>query len=374
MRSRVYELKSHGQSLWLDYIDRNLVLRGELKRMIEEDGLSGITSNPTIFKTAIERTNAYDEGCRRLTREGKNPEEIYDELTREDISMSADMLQPIFDETNGRDGYCSIELLPRLAYDTPGSIREAERLVGLIGKENVMVKVPGTDLGLEAIRRLTAEGINVNITLLFSPDQYVKVANAYIEGVGDLIKQGGDPGKVFSVASFFLSRIDTKVDKELDRMAEESREQAKILGRMRGSAAIATAKVAYGRFRKIFSSDRFRELEARGAEIQKVLWASMSTKDPFYSDVKYVGALIGPDTVVTVPVSTLAAMRDHLMVEDTLELGLEGAPSILAKLGEAGIDLDRIYANLQKEGVGAFEKSYQEVLQALVGKRRQLAA
>ncbi|MHB0976593.1 MAG: transaldolase [Candidatus Aquicultorales bacterium] len=374
MRSRVFQLGEHGQSVWMDYLDRDLIEDGSLDRMMKEDGVSGVTSNPTIFKEALKKSARYDSPIRRLAGEGRSPGEMYDLLVREDVALAADILRPLYDRTGGEDGYVSLELVPSLAYDAKGSVKEAERLNASVARENVIFKVPGTEPGLDAVRSLTASGIKVNITLLFSPERYSRVAEAYLDGISGLLDRGGDARRVFSVASFFLSRIDTKVDRMIDRMMKEAPDKADVLYGMRGSAAIATAKTAYGRYQTVFSSGRFQKLRAWGARKQKVLWASMSAKDPEFSDVKYVAALIGPDTIATVPQTTLEAMRDHLMIEETLELGLDAAPSILERLASAGIDLPGVYEELEREGVAAFQDSYEEVIDILTRKSKESAA
>jgi len=374
-KTRAYKLKEYDQSLWLDFIERKLITSGELKQMIEEDGLSGLTSNPTIFKSALSGGTEYDEACRTLMRRDTWNEEIYDVLSREDIAMAADVLRPVYDQTKGDDGFASIEVLASYAYDVETTISEANRLTGQVDKDNVLVKVPGTPEGVEAFRRLIASGRKINVTLLFSPDQYEKIANAYIEGLEELDRSGGDLHEVASVASLFLSRIDTKVDRQIDAMKEAAGEAERAeLDRLRGTAAISTAKVSYRKFKEIFNSSRFARLKDKGARVQKPLWASMSTKDPSYSDVKYVEALIGPRTVITVPKQTLEAMRDHLVAGPTLEEGIEEAQYSLKRIQEVGIDLTGIYENLQKEGVELFDKSYRELLIVLDDKREQLLA
>lgn len=373
-KTKVYDLKNFGQSLWLDFIERKLIASGELRRMVEDDGLAGLTSNPTIFKAALEGSTEYDESCRSLMRQNAGSEAIYDQLTREDIATAADVLKPVYDETGGADGFASIEVLASYARDIEMTIAEARRLFGQVGRDNVMVKVPGTPEGAQALRRLTGEGHNINVTLLFSVEQYERIANAYIDGLEMFAQSGGDLRGVVSVASFFLSRIDTKVDAELDRLKESADVPAEACDRLRGTAAIATAKATYERFAEIFGSERFQRLREKGARVQRPLWASMSTKDPSYPDTKYVQALIGPDTVVTVPKTTLVAMRDHLEVKSTLQEGIEEATRALGRFEEVGIDLRGIYEGLQVEGIGLFDRSYSELLRTLDAKRGQLMA
>ncbi|HZD58837.1 MAG TPA: transaldolase [Anaerolineae bacterium] len=374
-KTRAYELKRYGQSLWLDFIERGLITSGELKQMVEDDGLSGLTSNPTIFKEALSGGTEYDQSCRVLFQQGRSNPEIYDILTREDIQMAADVLHPVYDATGGDDGYACIEVLASYAYDVEMTIREVNRVATQTARDNVLVKVPGTPEGVHAFRDLIASGKKINVTLLFSPEQYERIANAYIEGLEELDKKGGDLRQVASVASLFLSRIDTKVDKQIDKMRETASETERSeLDTLRGTAATSTAKVTYQKFKEIFGAERFQRLKEKGARVQRPLWASMSTKDPAYSDVKYVEALIGPDTVVTVPKKTLAAMRDHLVVRPTLEEGAEEAQSNLKRIKEVGIDLEGSYEDLQKEGVELFDTSYNELLSALDEKRVQLLA
>jgi len=374
-KTRAYELKRYGQSLWLDFIERKLITSGELKQMVEEDGLGGLTSNPTIFKNALRGGTEYDNSCRNLMRQGISNAEIYDILTREDIEMAAGVLRPVYDATGGGDGFACIEVLASYAYDIETTVKEANRLFTQTRRDNVMVKVPGTPEGVDAFRRLIAGGKKINVTLLFSPGQYERIANAYIEGLEEFDKSGGDLKQVSSVASLFLSRIDTKVDKQIDAMKETAGETERDeLDALRGTAAVLTAKVAYQKFKEIFASERFRKLKEKGARVQRPLWASMSAKDPAYSDVKYVEALIGPETVVTVPMETLAAIRDHLVAEPILEERIEEAQTSLKRIEEVGIDLSAIYEGLQKEGVELFDKSYKELLSTLDDKREQLLA
>jgi transaldolase len=365
----ILKLNSYGQSIWLDFIHRGMLTSGELQRLIEEDGLRGVTSNPSIFEKAIIETHDYDDAIRSLVREGKEAEEIYEELAVEDVRATADLFRPVFDRTGGRDGFVSLEVSPFLARDTPGTINEARRLWNSVGRPNVLIKVPGTLEGLPAIRQLISEMINVNVTLLFGIPRYEAVAEAYIEGLEKIAEQGRPLEKVASVASFFLSRIDVLVDPLLDKKMAEGGPAADIAGSLQGEVAIASAKVAYQKWKEIFAGQRFERLAALGAKAQRVLWASTSTKNPAYSDVKYVEALIGPETVNTVPMATLNAYRDHGNPAPRLEEGVEEASRCLKRLGEAGIDLDAVTQQLVEEGIGKFATPFKKLIETLEKKR-----
>jgi len=360
-------LHKYGQSIWLDYIRRSLITSGELKRLVQEDGLRGVTSNPTIFEKAIAGSTDYDEDLRALLAE--NPQAaapvLYELLALEDIRMAADILRPVYDETNGADGFISVEVSPHLAHDTKGTILEAKRLNALIARPNVMIKVPATLEGIPAIEDLIAEGVNVNITLMFSLRHYEAVAHAYIRG----LERCSDPRKVSSVASFFVSRVDTMVDRALEKHGSA---QAKNL---LGKIAVANSKIVYRRFREIFYGEPFSSLRKRGARVQRPLWASTGTKNPAYSDVLYVEELIGPDTVNTLPPATLNAFRDHGRVRAaTVEKGSEEAESALTRLKELRIDLDAVAEQLQVDGVAAFAASFDQLLAALGEKRKSILA
>jgi transaldolase len=367
MANRTQSVKAFGQSFWLDNIHRREIHDGTIKRLIDEDGISGITSNPTIFMKAVSSGSDYDEQIRILSQEGKDARAIYYRITLDDIREAGTLLKPVFEQTNGEDGFVSIELNPQHAFDTEKSIAEAQQILPEIGLPNIMVKVPGTPQGAAAVRQLIAGGHNVNITLLFSPEHYRRVALAYIEGLEARAQQGKDLSNVHSVASFFLSRIDTKVDKQLD--AIDSSEALSL----RGSTAIAVAKVTYAIFKELFFSPRFKRLQEKGAQIQRPLWASTSTKDPRYRDVKYVEALIGKFTVNTLPPETITAFRDHGEAQLTLEQGIQDASSILKSIEAAGISLKNVYQELQDEGVKAFEKSYLDLLRSIEEKAKVLA-
>ena len=357
------ELQKAGQSIWLDYIRRNLITCGELKRLVDA-GLRGVTSNPTIFEKAIAGSTDYDEALRRTLNSNPNLDTaaLYESLTIEDIQMAADVLRPVYDATGGADGFVSFEVSPDLAYDTLGTISEARRLWKKIGRPNVMIKVPATDAGIFAIETLIGEGVNVNVTLMFSLAHYEAVAQAYVRG----IEKNKNPKGVASVASFFVSRVDTMVDRQLEQNGSPE-----ALA-MRGKTGIANCRNVYRRFEEIFESARFKKLAEKGAKVQRPLWASTGTKNPAYSDVLYVNELIGAHTVNTVPPATLEAFRDHGTVKEMLKSNLTDAQKVLAKVQALGVDLEAVTATLQQQGVELFANSYKQLLQALEEKRRKL--
>jgi transaldolase/glucose-6-phosphate isomerase len=362
--NRLRALQGCGQSIWLDYIRRSFITSGDLKRLVEEDGLGGVTSNPTIFDKAIAGSDDYDDGLRRtLSAEPRiETRTLFERLAVEDVQMAADVLRPVYDRTEGGDGFVSIEVSPQLADDTAGTMNEARRLWKAVGRPNLMVKVPATKEGLPAIEGLLAEGLNINITLMFSLAHYEAVVQAFLRGMA----KAADPRRVASVASFFVSRVDTKVDRALDTIGTP---EAKAL---RGKAAVANARHVYRRFREIFYGEPFAALKKKGARVQRPLWASTSTKDPAYSDVLYVEELIGPDTINTTPPSTLNAFRDHGEVRPTLETGQAEAEEALGRLARLGIDLGTVGEELLNEGVAAFAESYDKLMQSLDEKRRRL--
>jgi len=355
-------LQDYGQSLWLDYIRRDLITTGELKRLVEEDGLRGMTSNPTIFQKAIGESTDYDDALHSTLEADPqaNVQNIYERLAIEDIQMAADILRPVYDATDGADGFISLEPSPHLAYDTAGTIAEVRHLWQAVNRPNLMVKVPLTSQGVPAIESLITEGININVTLIFSLAHYEAVAHAYIRG----LERNPNPHRVASVASFFVSRIDTAVDRVLDSIGTP---EALAL---RGKAAIASSKRAYHLFREIFYGEPFAAQRQRGARVQRTLWGSTSTKNPAYSDVLYVEELIGPDTVNTIPLTTLNAFRDHGRVRPTLLEGVEEAESCLARLAVLGVDLNAITEQLLTDGVAAFADSFDQLLATLNEKRR----
>ncbi len=358
------ELQQLGQFIWLDYIRRDLV-RGELRRLIEDDGLSGMTSNPSIFEKAILESHDYDHAIRSLAHAGKDPAAIFETLSLEDVQEAADALRQVYDKTSGKSGYVSLEVNPHLAHDTPGTIREARHLWEALGRRNVFIKVPATNEGLPAIRQLIGEGINVNVTLLFGLPRYRQVIEAYLGGIEDRIGQGKPVDSVASVASFFVSRMDTLVDPLLDKLIAQGGEPARLAAELRGQVAVANSKAAYQIYREMFSAERFTKLAARGARIQLLLWASTSTKNPEYSDVKYVDELIGPDTINTVPVTTLDAYRDHGDPKVRITQDVEMAYWVLAKLPELGINMDRVTQQLEDDGDKKFCEPYDKLMQTL---------
>jgi transaldolase len=359
------DLESFGQSIWMDFISRRTISSGQLQRWIEEDGISGVTSNPSIFEKAIAESDDYDEFIRDLSLKGMSSEEIFRSLTVEDIQRVADLLRPTYDRTDGRDGFVSLEVSPTLAHDTTGTIEEARELWARVNRPNAMIKVPATSEGIPAIRKLIGEGINVNITLLFGLPRYREVGDAYLSGLEILAASGKPLKPVASVASFFLSRIDTLIDPVLEENIEADNLHAGIAARLRGQAAIASAKIAYEIYKEIFTSDRFARLTNKGARTQKLLWASTSTKNPAYKDTKYVDALIGPDTINTVPVETLNAYRDHGRPEQSLDQEVHRAYHLLDELSSVGIDLDVITQQLEDEGVKKFIAAYDQLMDSI---------
>jgi len=357
------ELGKQGQSIWLDYIRRNLIVSGELKRMVDEDGIRGVTSNPTIFEKAIAGSTDYDDALRAmLARDGKaDVEKLYEPLAIEDIQMAADVLRPVYDASNGDDGYVSFEVSPHLAHDTQRTISEAKRLRAAVDRPNLMIKVPATPAGIPAIEQLIAAGININVTLMFSMSHYEAVARAYVKG----LERCADPSKVASVASFFVSRVDTAVDKELEKNGTAAAHA------LAGKIAIANSKVVYRRFMEIFHGEGFVSLRQRGARVQRPLWASTGTKNPAYSDVLYVENLIGPETVNTLPPDTINAFRDHGKIPGAVvKQGCDDADAALASLAQLGISLDAITEKLQVDGVAAFSASFDQLMGALEKKRQ----
>jgi len=360
-----------GQSIWLDYIRRDLMASGELRRLIDEDGLRGMTSNPSIFEKAIADSHDYDGDIRAMALGGNGADAIYETLSQRDVESAADQFRPLYDRTDGQDGYVSLEVNPHLAHDTKGTIEEARRLWAALNRPNVLIKVPATANGLPAIQQLIGEGISVNVTLLFGLPRYRQVVEAYIAGIEARAARGEPVKHLASVASFFVSRIDALVDPLLEKLIAQGSKEVDLAKRARGQVAIASAKMAYQIYKEIFGSDRFRRLAARGARAQRLLWASTSTKNPDYSDVKYVEALIGPDTVDTAPLETLDAYRDHGEPEARLEQGVEEARRVLERLPELGIDIDKVTRQLEDEGVEKFNKPFDKLMEALTQKSPQ---
>ncbi len=369
------ELTRLGQSPWYDNVSRSLLRSGSLSRMIASDGLRGVTSNPTIFEKAISGGEGYERGLLDCARGGeREPGKVFERLATDDIREACDLLRPVHETTKGEDGYVSIEVSPEHARDAGESVLEAQRLARTIGRPNLMVKIPATREGLPAIERLTALGFNINVTLIFSNERYQAVMESYIGGLERRARAGQDISAISSVASFFVSRIDTAVDKELrDRMAQSPGSDGAARKALLGKAAIANAKMAYQRFKEVFASPRFRALQANGARVQRPLWASTGTKNPAYGDVYYVEALIGPDTVNTIPPATWDAFREHGRAALSLEEGLGEARSHLAKLESVGISLAKITARLEEEGVEAFSASYRSLLASISSRMKALA-
>jgi transaldolase/glucose-6-phosphate isomerase len=373
----VKALEAHGQAVWLDFLARGFVAKGDLKKLIDTDGVKGVTSNPSIFEKAIGSSDEYDGAIREALKKGDRPvAELFEHLAIEDIQHAADVLRPVYDQLKGDDGFVSLEVSPYLAMDTRGTIAEAERLWKEVGRNNLMVKVPATPEGLPAIQHLIGEGISINITLLFSQKVYVQVAEAYLAGLEKYVGSGGDPSHVASVASFFVSRIDSAVDKQLDdriAKANDPTEKAR-LSALKGKVAIANAKLAYQDYKKLFSGPRWDKLAAKGAKPQRLLWASTGTKNKEYSDVLYVEELIGKNTINTVPPATLDAFRDHGKLRDSLEENIEDARRVLAGLEQSGISLDAITADLVKDGVKLFADAADKLYGAVAHKRAAVIA
>ena len=363
------QLETCGQSLWLDFLKRSLIEKGELRVLVERDGLKGITSNPSIFEKAIGETDEYADALKQFQALGDHSiSEIYEHLAIDDIRAAADVLHPVYEQTEGRDGYISLECSPYLANDTEGTVGEALRLWEAVARPNLMVKVPATPAGIPAIRRLTGRGLNINITLLFSVGVYEQVVEAYISGLEDLARAGGDISRIASVASIFVSRIDTAIDKRLDKLGDK-----RAAGLLRGKVGIANAQVAYARYKALFAAPRWQLLVASGAKTQRLLWASTGVKDPAYKDTMYIEALIGRDTVDTIPPATMDAFRDHGQVTpDAIEQGVAGARTVLAALEQKGVSLKEVTEELIKDGVQKFADAFDKLFGAIARRRRSL--
>lgn len=353
------------QSPWIDFIDRELIESGKLEKMVE-DGIRGLTSNPTIFAKAV-ASGQYDELVRREIEAGDDARAIYQQIALSDVGDAADILRSVYDSSDGRDGFASIEVEPDLAQDSEATLNRARELWRMLGRPNVFIKIPATEAGIPAIEDAIAEGINVNVTLMFSVDVYRRVARAYLGGLRRRLAAGQDVRRVASVASFFVSRVDTKVDKYLNDLGTRAALEA------RGRAAIANAKLAYEAFNQIFGGDEFAELRAAGGRVQRCLWASTSTKNPDYRDVLYVEELIGPETVNTMPLETIEAFLDHGEVRRTLDAGVDDARQALREVEASGISMERVTAELLEEGVASFAKSFDELIESIESKRSELA-
>src|SRR3954454_3441835 len=368
-KSKLHELSEHGVSVWIDYLSRDMLEGGELARMMKEDAVVGVTSNPTIFQKAISQGNAYDEQLKEVLEDETDAKEIFYQLAARDINAACDLMRKVWDQGEGRDGYVSWEVDPTLAYDTDGTYEEAQRLHKWIDKPNLYVKIPATRPGVAAIEDMVADGKNINVTLIFSLQRYKEVVEAYIRGLERLVAGGGDPSSVHSVASFFVSRVDTEADKRLDAISGDK------AWKLRGKLAIANAKLAYAHYKEAFSGPRWEFLEGKGATKQRCLWASTSTKNPDYRDVIYVEELIGPDTVNTMPEDTIRAFQDHGEVRgDTVLEGVDDAEKVLADLRDAGVDYSSVVETLEIEGVQKFSDAFDEIIDSIRAKRGALAA
>jgi transaldolase len=356
------DLGVYGQSVWYDNIRRGLIASGELQRMIAQDNVTGVTSNPSIFEKAIAGSDDYEDSIAGLVAQGASAEEIYEALAFEDIAATADLLRPVYERTQGDDGYVSIEVSPHLAQDTQGTIAQARRIFAALERPNVMIKVPATPAGLPAITTLIADGINVNVTLIFALERYAQVAEAYLSGLEQRVTRGQSLRDVASVASFFVSRIDTLVDQWLEHHGHAT-------PALLGKAAIASAKLVYQKYQAIFGGDRFADLKVQGARVQRPLWGSTSTKNPAYSDVLYVEELIGPDTVNTIPHHTLEAFRDHGRVSPTLTQDVGAARVVFERLAELGLDMAQVTEKLLQQGVAAFGKSFDSLMASIEDQR-----
>jgi transaldolase len=366
------ELHAAGQSVWLDYIDRAMLRNGDLERRIRDDALMGMTSNPTIFEKALAEGHAYDEQIEQAAS-GRTAWELFELLETDDVRAACDIFAGVYQRTRAVDGYVSIEVSPGVARDASATIAEARRLWATVDRPNVIVKVPGTNEGLPAIRALIAEGINVNVTLLFAVEAYNRVVEAYLAGLEDRARAGGDLSTVASVASFFVSRVDTEVDRRLDALAAAAPgdEKAAIL-MLRGRAAVANARLAYARFQERFAGERWEALAAQGARVQRPLWASTGTKNPAYRDVLYVEELIGPHTVNTMPPATIEAFRDHGITRRTVDQHLDAARTLFSELAARGIAMENVTDKLLGEGLASFQKSFDTLIAGLEAKTRRL--
>jgi transaldolase len=359
-----------GQSMWYDNVSRELLDSGELKRLVAEEGVRGVTSNPTIFQKAMTSGAAYAAEFETLARKGCGASEIYEALAVSDIRRGADVLRGVYDASQGKDGFISLEVSPTLAADTSGTLAEAKRLWAAVDRPNLMIKIPATPEGVPAVRAAIAAGLNVNITLIFSLASHAKVIDAFMSGLEDRVRAGKPIDRIASVASFFVSRVDTAVDKLLD---EKTKAGAAGAAALRGKAAIANAKLAYELFEKEFGSPRFAALKGKGAQVQRPLWASTSTKNPAYKDTIYVDALIGPDTVDTLPPATLAAFNDHGTAAVTIKDGLADAKRRLSEIEALGVSMEKVCADLLKDGVASFAKSFADLLGAVESRRKEIA-
>jgi transaldolase len=362
------KLETLGQSIWLDYIRRDLITSGQLRHLIEEDGLQGMTSNPSIFEKAIAESNIYDQDIRDMALNKKDVKTIYETISQRDVQNAAVEFKSVYEKTSDKDGYVSLEVNPHLAHDTKGTIEEARRLWAALKRPNVLIKVPATSDGLPAIQQLISEGINVNVTLLFGLPRYRQVAEAYIAGLEARLAQGKPVKHIASVASFFLSRIDTLVDPLVEKFIEPGGKKTEIAKKVHGQVAISSAKMAYQIYKEIFGSNRFKALADKGVRVQRLLWASTSTKNPDYSDVKYIEQIIGPDTINTVPLETIDAYRDHGDPKLRLEQDVNEANWVMAQLAELEISIDKVTQALEDEGIKKFTEPFDKLMESLAKK------
>jgi transaldolase len=363
MSSRLHQLSALGQSVWIDYLSRDLIESGALAKAVEEDAVVGVTSNPTIFQKALARGHAYDEQIAASV--DRDPERLFLSLALDDVAAACDLLRPVWERAEARDGYVSIEVEPTLANDTQATIAQATHFHDAIARPNLLVKIPATDAGVPAIEEMTAGGYSINVTLIFSLRRHRQIAEAYLRGLERLVAAGGDPSRVHSVASFFVSRVDTETDRRLTAAGRDD---------LKGRLAIANAKLAYQQYKELFSGERWESLASRGATAQRCLWASTSTKDPSLRDTLYVEELIGPETISTMPAETIEAFQDHGRVELKLEGDLEEAQYLFNQLHAAGVDYEDVVATLEREGIDKFLASFTELLQGITEERQRLAA
>lgn len=368
-KNALVKLQEFGQSIWLDFIRRDLITSGELRQLINEVGLRGMTSNPSIFEKAIVGSRNYEEDIRAMALESQSPKMIYESLSQHDMQVAADEFRSVYEETDARDGYVSLEVNPHLAHDTKGTIIEARRLWRALNRPNVFIKVPATAEGLPAIQQLISEGININVTLLFGLPRYREVAAAYIAGIESRVARGQSVERVASVASFFVSRIDSLVDPMLSKIAARNGGEADVAKKLRGQVAIASATIAYQSYNGIFESEKFQKLAKQGARVQRLLWASTSTKNPEYGDLKYVESLIGPNTVNTLTLETLKAYRSHGNPKSRLDQDVEQASWALQRLRKLGINIDQVTQQLEDEGVQKFVQAFDLLMNALKKKK-----
>jgi transaldolase len=364
-KSRLHQVSELGQSVWIDSLSRGWLKTGALARWMDEDALTGVTSNPTIFQKAMSEGEWYDDQLREVIKQEDDLKEVFLQLAMVDIEEACDLVRSVWDDGKGKDGYISMEVDPNLAYETDATIEEAARFHDWVERPNLYVKIPATEPGLPAIEEMIARGRNINVTLIFSLERHKEVAESYIRGLERLVEAGGDPAKVGSVASYFVSRVDTEADGRLDEVGHPE---------LKGKLAVANAKLAYQNYKEIFSGERWEALAAKGATPQWCLWASTSTKNPEYRDVLYIEELIGPDTVNTMPRETIEAFQDHGVVELTLDKDLGGARRVFEQIAEVGVDYDDVTETLEREGVQKFIDSFTELMEGIAGKRGQLAA